>query len=191
MGNKDLKKKKKNNERNKEEKKDDREIVTPEELKDFIEDLKDKYNLEDQNIRIVRIERKKPEPKQIILTFLLSYIFDFVLIIALNGYLAFAPYDIWRLLLFSVIFSTTEIIIRELTMKYYPKWMFYSFGLILIPITIIALVFAWWITPGLVTNDTNDLILFFIIFLILRVLINFMMMRRNRDKMFRKIQGGK
>ncbi len=189
MENKD--KKKKNKDKNKENQDNNEIKFSPEELSNLIEELKEKYNIGDENIRIVKVERKKPNLKRVLISFLLSYFFDFILIISLNGYLAFAPYDFWRLLLFSIIFSTSEILIRELMMKYYPKLMFNSFGLILIPITILALIFAWWVTPGLVTDSTNDLILFFIIFFILRLVINFMLMRRNRDKMFRKIKGGK
>lgn len=196
MENKDKEKKqldKKEHEVQKKQKenKDDDLRLTPEDLKKFIEELKDRYNIDEENIRIVKIERRKPNPKQILLSFLFSYFSDFILIISLNGYLGFAPYEFFRILLFSVIFSTTEILIRELMMKYYPKLMFYSFGTILFPITITALIFAWWVTPGLKADSYNNLVVFFIIFLILRVVINFLLMKRNRDKMFRKIKGGK
>ena len=196
MENKDKEKKQIENEEQEveeehKENQDDDLRFAPEDLKKFIEELKNRYNLDEENIRIVKIERRKPSPKQILLSCLFSYLSDFILIISLNGYLGFAPYKFFRLLLFSVIFSTTEILIRELMMKYYPKLMFYSFGTILFPITITALIFAWWVTPGLQVDSYNNLVVFFIIFLILRVIINFLLMKRNRDKMFRKIKGGK
>ncbi|NLD27016.1 MAG: hypothetical protein GX661_06620 [Acholeplasmataceae bacterium] len=171
-----------------EQNEDKKVILTPEELNDFLEELKEKYNIGEENIKIVKIERKKPPLKILIVSFLLSYLFDFLLIIALNGYLGFTTYNIWKLLLFSVIFSTLELLIREILMRFFPKLMFYSLGTILIPISISALLLAWWIT-GLEAKDNYAL--FFIIFLILRLIMNVLLMKRNRDKMFNQIKGGR
>ena len=188
MENKD-KEKKENNDEKKEMK--EKKQFTPEDLLEFIEEIKEKYDIDEGNIRIIKIERRKPNRKQTALFLLFVYLLDFALIIALNGYLGFAPYDFFRLLLFSVIFTTTDILARELMMKHYPKIMFYSFGTIVFPISIAALIFSWWVTPGLEVTSFNNLVVFYIVFLFSRVLINFLIMRMYRDKMFRKIRGGK
>lgn len=190
MENKDKEKKEKDQKENKENN-EIKQKFTPEDLLNFIEEIKEKYDIDDENIRIVRIERRKPSLKQTILSFLFAYFLDFALIIALNGYIGFAPYDIFRLLVFSLIFTTTEILVREMMMKYYPKLMFYSFGTIVIPISIAVLIFSWWVTPKLEFTSFNKLVIFYIVFLILRVVINFLSMKMYRDKMFRKIKGGK
>jgi hypothetical protein len=183
------KKKQDLNEEKKEEQHEENKVIfTPEDLDDFLEELKEKYNLGDDKIKIVKIERKKPPLKVLLVSFLLSYLFDFLLIIALNGYLAFTTYNIWKLFFFSIIFSTLELLIREIMMRFFPKLMFYSLGSILIPISIAALMLAWWIM-GL--EARNNFVLFFIIFLILRLIMNVLLMRRNRDKMFNQIRGGK
>lgn len=192
MKNKDKEKKEQEEkeEREEQEKKEKKQL-TPEDLIGFIEELKERFDIDDANIRIVKIERRKPNWKEVLLFLLFTYLLDFVLIIALNGYLGFAPYDLFRLFLFSVIFTTTDILGRELMMRYFPKLMFYSFGTIVFPISTAALIFAWWVTPDLAINSFNNLIAFFIIFMIARVLINFLIMRIYRDKMFEKISGGK
>jgi hypothetical protein len=163
-------------------------IVTPDDLEKLLEDLKNKYNVRDENIKIVQIEGKRPPIRMLITTFLFSFLFDFLLVISLNGYLSYTSYNILRLLIFSVVFSIAEFLFRGILMKFFPKLMLYSLGLILIPISFAALILGWWVS-GLEGNE--NLIPFFIIFLIIRFIMNALLMRRNREKILRRIGGGK
>jgi hypothetical protein len=165
--------------------------VKPEDLDKLLDELKRKYNLEDENIRIVKIERKKPTVKQTVLQALFTLLFDFILIIAISGYIGFADIEILSLLYVSLIFSSLELIFKWILMRYFPKLMFYSLGSISIPITIISFLVAIEIPNGISMLKTDRLILFLIIFMIVRITVNVLLMKRQREKLFNKIKGGK
>lgn len=160
--------------------------ISPEDIHQLLDELKEKYNIKDDNIKIVKIQ-KKNSPKMIILGTFLSYLFDWVVIISLNGYLNYAEFDFFRLTLFSLLFSTIELILKGLMMKYFSKIVFTSFGLAIIPITIISMMIAW-IVIGVNPGKNDFLILFFILFIVIRGLLKMMLMRREINS---KYKGGK
>ena len=160
--------------------------ISPEDINQLLDELKEKYNIKDDNIKIVRIQ-KKSSPKMIILGTILSFLFDWVVIISLNGYLNYAEFNFLRLTLFSLLFSTIELILKQLMMKYFSKIIFTSFGLVVIPITIISMMIAW-IAIGVNPGKNDILILFFILFIVIRGLLKMMLMRKEINSNYK---GGK
>ena len=103
-------------------------------------------------------------------------------IFALQGYLKFAESSIdlfvIKLILFSLVFYIIELITRAVITKYYQKLIVYSFGTVMIPVTVIALVLSQ-LTVGLKFTDNDKMIAFFILFIIARVIIRFIIMRKE------------
>jgi len=165
--------------------------ISPEELNQILNQLKEKFDVEEGNIRIVKIEKKRASFKEVLISIVLSYLFDFILIVSLNGYIGFTEYNIFNLLLFSLIFSTIEYISKRLMMRYFFKLMFASLGTILIPVTIISFVFAWLLIPELSLESDNKVFLFFIIFLTIRIVMKMLLMNRQRNKIITRFKGGK
>lgn len=153
--------------------------IDQEVLEKIVSELEEKYNLKKENIKIVKV-RKVPEKQKIlksILRNLLFWVFDFLLIISLQGYLKFTEFNIIKLLLFSIIFFVIELVLRNILTKYYQRLVLYSFGTIMIPATIIALVLAH-LTVDL-QLDNNKMIAFFILFIVVRIVLRFVLMRKE------------
>jgi|SRR5690554_2861641 len=158
------------------------------EFENLLKQLEDQYNLDRKNIKVVKIKQRKISFKDMILSILIGYLLDLILIIALNGYLGFADYDIKSIFLFSFIFTTIETVLKQILMKFIFRLMLMSFGTVTIPLTIVSFIMAVLITPRLEINSTGRLILFFIIFMIIRLLIRMFIMRKNILKQQRGIK---
>lgn len=162
--------------------------ISVDDLEDLLEQIKKDYNLDGKNVKIVRVEKKKVSWKERIMNIAITYLFDFILLVSIGGYLGFTE-KIWNLLIFSLIFSTIESLLRFLMMKYFSKLMFLSLGTISIPITASSFLFSMMIFRITINNDR--VILFLILFLFLRLVLKMVLMRRNREKFIEKIKGGK
>lgn len=149
------------------------------EFEDLLDKLKEQYNLDRNDLKIVRVTKKKITLRNMLFPLLFSFLLDLVIIVALNGYLQYTDADFLRLLLFSVLFTIIEAILKQLLMRYIFRLILMSFGLITIPITIVSFVLAIIIVPGFNIENTGKLILFFIIFMIIRLTIKMFFMRRN------------
>lgn len=148
-------------------------------LEDLLEQLQKEYNLDKKDIKVVQFRKRKMSTKEILLSVLFGFLLDLVIIVALNGYLKFTNFSVLNITLFSLFFTVIETTLRQILMKYVFRLMLMSFGLISIPITIISFVLAILIVPGFVVENTGKLILFFIIFMVMRLTIRMFMMRRN------------
>jgi hypothetical protein len=162
--------------------------ISVDDLEDLLDQIKKDYNLDGKNVKIVRVEKRKLSWKEQILNIVITYLFDFTLLVSISGYLGFTE-KIGNLLIFSLIFSTIESVLRSLMMKYFAKLMFLSLGTISIPITALSFLFSMMIFRITINNDR--VILFLIIFLFLRLILKMVLMRRNREKFIDKIKGGK
>ena len=138
-------------------------------LDKIIQEYREKGHFESEKLKVAKVRVVKLTIKHFLLSLFINYLFDLLLSIALNGYLAFAEYDLSSIVLFSIIFTTVETILRHILTKYSMRLVLMSFGMITIPITIISFVLAVLVTPGLVILSTGRLILFFIIFMIIRL----------------------
>lgn len=153
--------------------------IDPEVLDKIVSELEEKYNLKKENIKIVKV---KAEPQKrtflkVLLKDILFWMFDFLLIISLNGYLRFSELHLVKLLLFSIVFYIIELAARVAINKYYQKLIIYSFGTVMIPVTIIALMLAQLVT-GL-TFESANMILFFIFFIVVRIILRFVVLRKE------------
>ncbi|MDD4077014.1 MAG: hypothetical protein PHT03_03440 [Bacilli bacterium] len=149
------------------------------ELQKMLKQLQEQYNLDSEKVKVVQIKRRKVTVKEIILSVVFGYLLDLFLTMALNGYLAFADYDFLSIILFSLIFTTIETVLKQFFIKYIFRLVLMSFGMITIPLTIISFVIAVLVTPGLTILHTGRMILFFIIFMIIRLAIRMFIMRKN------------
>lgn len=167
-----------NKDQNNSEKKDSEKLgIDPELLDKIVTELEEKYDLKKEDIKILKIDKDMKRKKTILKDFLF-WAFDFLLIISLHGYLSFSEPNILKLLLYSIVFYIIELTIRIILNKYYQKLVFYSFGLIMVPVTIIALLLANMVV-GLKFIDNDKMILFFILFIIARVMLRFVLMRKE------------
>lgn len=164
-------------------KEEDKKELSPDpsrELLDkIIQEYREKGHFESEKLKVAKVRVVKLTIKHFLLSLFINYLFDLLLSIALNGYLAFAEYDLSSIVLFSIIFTTVETILRHILTKYSMRLVLMSFGMITIPITIISFVLAVLVTPGLVILSTGRLILFFIIFMIIRLTLRMFFLRRS------------
>lgn len=161
-----------------------KENIDPEVLEKIVSELEKKYNLKKENIKILKVQTTTGRTRlyRNILRDSLFWLFDLLLIFALQGYLKFADSSIdlfvIKLILFSLVFYIIELITRAVITKYYQKLIVYSFGTVMIPVTVIALVLSQ-LTVGLKFTDNDKMIAFFILFIIARVIIRFIIMRKE------------
>lgn len=161
-----------------------KENIDPEVLEKIVSELEKKYNLKKENIKILKVQTTTGRTRlyRNILRDSLFWLFDLLLIFALQGYLKFAENSIdlfvIKLILFSLVFYIIELITRAVITKYYQKLIVYSFGTVMIPVTVIALVLSQ-LTVGLKFTDNDKMIAFFILFIIARVIIRFIIMRKE------------
>lgn len=161
-----------------------KENIDPEVLEKIVSELEKKYDLKKENIKILKVQTTTGRTRlyRNILRDSLFWLFDLLLIFALQGYLKFADSSIdlfvIKLILFSLVFYIIELITRAVITKYYQKLIVYSFGTVMIPVTVIALVLSQ-LTVGLKFTDNDKMIAFFILFIIARVIIRFIIMRKE------------
>src|SRR5690554_2121770 len=161
-----------------------KENIDHEVLEKIVSELEKKYNLKKENIKILKVQTTTGRTRlyRNILRDSLFWLFDLLLIFALQGYLKFADSSIdllvIKLILFSLVFYIIELITRAVITKYYQKLIVYSFGTVMIPVTVIALVLSQ-LTVGLKFTDNDKMIAFFILFIIARVIIRFIIMRKE------------
>jgi hypothetical protein len=161
-----------------------KENIDPEVLEKIVSELEKKYNLKKENIKILKVQTTTGRTRlyRNILRDSLFWLFDLLLIFALQGYLTFAESSrdliVIELILFSLVFYIIELITRAVITKYYQKLIVYSFGTVMIPVTVIALVLSQ-LTVGLKFTDNDKMIAFFILFIIARVIIRFIIMRKE------------
>lgn len=161
-----------------------KENIDPEVLEKIVSELEKKYDLKKENIKILKVQTTTGRTRlyRNILRDSLFWLFDLLLIFALQGYLKFAESSrdliVIELILFSLVFYIIELITRAVITKYYQKLIVYSFGTVMIPVTVIALVLSQ-LTVGLKFTDNDKMIAFFILFIIARVIIRFIIMRKE------------
>lgn len=155
------------------------ENIDPEVLEKIVSELEDKYNLKKENIKILKIQTGPSKPKlhMLILRDVLFWIMDFLVILALQGYLEFTENNPLKLFLFSLCIYIIELVIRTIITRYYQRLIVYSFGLVMIPVTVISIVLSQ-LAVELYFND-DKMIAFFILFIIFRVVIKFLIMRKE------------
>jgi len=180
----DNKEKQQNEEKNlqdqKNEEKKQSDPVDQEIIDKIISELEDKYDLKRENIKILKIQTTPYKPKiySLILRDIFFWFLDLLLIFALQGYFNFFENNLLKIILFSICFYLIESLSRYIITKYYQKIIFYSFGLIMIPVTIIAIILAHLIVDIEFTNS-NKMIGFLMIFMFTRILIRFVFMRKE------------
>lgn len=172
---------KKNEVENKEKEKSDLE---EEVIERIVNELEEKYNLKKENIKIVKVGNQgfKPSIFKIVLKELLFWLFDFLLIIALHGYFRFPESNPLNLLLFSIVFYIIEMSGRTIINRYFKKLLLYSFGTVMLPITVVALILA-----QLATNIelSDNILLFVIVFIGVRIIIRYIIMRKEIQSVMR------
>jgi len=120
-------------------------------------------------------------PKQtfmnFILTLLISVVIDYILFISITGYkpwLEVEPTDKFFLYftIFTISFSVLDTTFRNLILRFFPKLLIMSGGMINILITILVFIGCSFI-PGITLVSHWDVILIIIFLLIARSIINF------------------
>jgi len=174
------KNKKNNNQNPIEEEKDEKkqENIEDEVIEKIVNELEEKYNIKKENIKIVKLKQQTPRQriKSVVFKEFFFWLFDFLLILALHGYFSLPETDILKILLFSAAFYIIETSGRVIIDKYFRKLILYSFGTIMLPITIIALVLAQLVSG---VEMSEDIILFVIVFITVRIILRFILMRKE------------
>lgn len=185
-----MKKNKKNEEQNdilEEEQK--QENSTEDELDNFKKRVEDNKNIieemqkaySDQNSQGKGPKLIFKMPKQtfmnFILTLLISVVIDYILFISITGYklwLEVEPTDKFFLYftIFTISFSVLDTTFRNLILRFFPKLLIMSGGMINILITILVFIGCSFI-PGITLVSHWDVILIIIFLLIARSIINF------------------
>ncbi|MGD9886646.1 MAG: hypothetical protein AB7T03_01630 [Bacilli bacterium] len=153
----------------------------------LVDELKDQLE-EKGEIQLVRINPKKPTWKSILVTSILSFLFDLLLIISINGYLEFTESNILNIIFLSVLFSVIELILKRLVTHYFFRIVISSFGLIYIPIMIISFILAWMIIPNLEPLSSGKTLIFFLIFIVARSIMRLLFLNKNKIIEIRKVK---
>lgn len=169
-----------NNKQENQETENNNEEETAKELDKLIKNLEEEQNIDPKTIKILKVERPSLEQmrRKRITGALVMLVFDLFLLVALNGYLKFADFDLLKFVIFGLSFFAFEFLFKWLLQKYYPKLIMYSFGAIMIPLTVIALVIAELIS-GLKIEDSDKLIIFYILFIVVRFALRYLLMRKE------------
>lgn len=188
-------KNKKNEAKPSEEKKTEKETrpeepgeLDQEDLDHLVDEIKEQLDEESGEIRVIRINPKRPSWKSLLLDNALSFIFDALLVVSLNGYLDYAEGHIWNLLLLSLQFSIIELVLRGLVSRYFFKLMITSLGTIMIPLMIISFILAWLIIPGVEPNSNGQVMIFFVVFIIARSIMRILFLGKNKIIEIRKVK---
>lgn len=164
------------------------EELDQEDLDHLVDEIKEQLDDESEEIRVVRINPQKPSWKSRLLDNALSFIFDALLVVSLNGYLKYADSHIWNLLLLSLLFSVIDLILRRLVSRYFFKLMISSLGTIMIPLMIISFILAWLIIPGVEPNSNGQVMIFFVVFIIARSIMRILFLGKNKIIEIRKVK---
>ena len=156
----------------------EKEDLEAEVIEKIVSELEEKYNLKKENIKIVKVKKlsTKQRISRMVFKEIMFWLFDFLLIIALHGYFSFPESNILKLLLFSIVFYIIEMAGRTIINKYFRKLVLYSFGTIMLPITITALFLAQKLTE---VELIEDILLFIIVFIGVRIILRFVLMRKE------------
>jgi hypothetical protein len=121
----------------------------------------------------------------IIINSLMIVIINAMLIFALLGYTSIAKYETYiDIVYFVLIFSITELIIKEMIFKYAPMIVLKSLGTILLVITVVSFFLADTIIQNFTFTSTAYFIFFVAVFLLVRSLINNLIMKKKFEKYF-------
>ncbi|HNZ50551.1 MAG TPA: hypothetical protein PK087_01590 [Bacilli bacterium] len=164
-----------------------KEDDSQEQIDHLVEELRDQLE-EEGEIRFVRINPKKPSWKTIIITTVLSFIFDLLLIVSINGYLEFTDSKILNIIMLSVLFSVVELILKQVLNRYFFRLVISSFGLVYIPVMIVAFIIAWLFTPDLEPSSNGKVLLFFLIFMVARTIMRMIFLSRNKVIEVKKVK---
>lgn len=177
---------------NKEKK--DEDLKTEEQLKKELEDLvKDLEKNVSKNssgkgpkIKVVRIGMSNNFFKNLYLDTLFLVFLNVFFILALAGTYKFFDFK-WLdfnhygyVILFAIVFSMIEILIKFVVFKYMLKLILMTIGTILLFNSVLAFVIALLVTPDIVVTSEVGIITFLILFLIIRSMIKNML---TRDKL--------
>jgi tryptophan-rich sensory protein len=157
-------------------------------LDHLVAQIKEQLDDPKQEIQVVRINSKKPTWKQLVFTTILSFVFDLLLIISINGYLQFTESKILNIIVLSLLFSLIELVFRRLVTRYFFHLMISSLGTIMIPLMIVSFIIAWLITPDLEPLSNGLVLLFFLIFIVARSVMRILFMGRNKIIEIKKVK---
>lgn len=175
----------------KKEKKDrDRQDDQNKNLKDRLESSEEELQkmldeLSKQNggkrVKVIRIGGPILSKKDKILKNLLTIVFDIIIVMAVSGYINW--FDIegniyFYLAIFSLIFTFLDIIFKSLIMEYFTRFLMLTFGGLFLLSTIVAFVIAAVTTPNLLVTSQSNVILFMILFLMLRQLVGIVLVNK-------------
>ncbi len=164
------------------------EEMDQEDLDHLVDEIKGQLDDESEEIRVVRINPQKPSWKSWFLDNALSFLFDALLVVSLNGYLKYAESNIWNLFFLSFLFSVIELILRRIVSRYFFKLLITSLGTIMIPLMIISFILAWLIIPGVEPNSNGQVMIFFVVFIIARSIMRILFLGKNKIIEIRKVK---
>lgn len=120
------------------------------------------------------------------LNYLLYFVINSLIMLALLGYIpAFTNEAWWQLPIFFLIFTTFEIILKYFQFRFLISWIFKTLGLFLLIPLILALAAAYWLTPGISTLKMGNFIAFGILFALVRFAISQYIVRLTKRKLFK------
>lgn len=159
-----------------------------EDLDHLVQEIQDQLSEEDGEVRIVKIKNPKTNWKSQLWMTALSFVFDFILIISINGYLNFMESEILNIAILSVLFSVIDLIFRKIVTQYFFRFIVTSFGLIFIPLMILAFMIAFVITPGVEPISTGRVLIFFFIFIVARSIMKLIFLNKNKLIEIKKVK---
>ena len=149
------------------------------ELEKQIEELKESGLVDPGKIKVVKVRLPNINPKKRRLLFFIEIVISFLLFIGLSGYIKWVDYPELSYFLLAVgIYVFGETILIKLIDLLLPKFAVYSLGAFGIIGGIIAFVLTILFAPEISIVSTFGVIMFYIIFLVLRSLIKWLMINR-------------
>ena len=186
---------KQKNEKNKEEEKN-QVVEDPEEIKKLLDELKEMdpsikqlmdslpENSEIKGIKIIKTKDQKIKDK--LLKILLDVILNVFLMLGISGLIKWYEGTIGNIILFSLLYTLLETMLNYIIITFIPKIKLFSFGLSDVICTVVGFLLSLLIVHKVISFDTTLVIVFFLIFLVVKALIKFLIMKYAITRQFKK-----
>ena len=112
------------------------------ELNTIIKQLTEEFGINDADLQVVNMTKKKNRVRQVISDLIINFLLSVILMFSFSGLIPWAGYkgSFVMLVFFALYYSGVEVIIHFIFLKVFKKYIFKTFGLILILPLIISTV---------------------------------------------------
>ena len=112
------------------------------EIKKLIKQITDEYGINESDLKIINMTKKRNRFKQVSSDIIVNFLLSVILMFSFSGLIPWATYkeSVVMLVFFSLYYSAIEVTCRFIFLKLFRKYIFKSFGLILLAPLVISII---------------------------------------------------